>query len=137
MCTFSPRVKARMRLQAAISLLRLARVQEYREVITQNANFLSLALVAQDPLFQIRVQFVGTLLKLLVARQLPPRFNTIIFITAHDPDLEVPNMVRGLLFLWASYIMVSTYRSRATSCPCPRPFRHVCSIHIISPRPLT
>jgi sister-chromatid-cohesion protein PDS5 len=90
---YSPRVQARMRLQAGKSLLRLATVQEYQKIIVESANFMNVALVAQDPQFPVRQRFVGALLKLLVARQLPYRFNTIVFITAHDPDPTIPEMV--------------------------------------------
>jgi sister-chromatid-cohesion protein PDS5 len=101
-----------MRLQAGKSLLRLATVPEYQAAITQTANFVQLALVAQDPLFPVRQRFVGTLLKLLVARQLPARFNTIVFITAHDPDPEIPNMVSGAR-CGSGMLMQNGCRSRA------------------------
>jgi hypothetical protein len=82
-----------MRLQAGTSLLRLAGVKAYADVITQTATFVDLALVAQDEQHEVRKQFVKTLLMLLVARTLSPKFNVVVFIVAHDPEPEIPNMV--------------------------------------------
>jgi sister-chromatid-cohesion protein PDS5 len=43
----SPKAMARMRLQAAVSLLHLASRSEYAELITQSANFVVLAVTVQ------------------------------------------------------------------------------------------
>jgi sister-chromatid-cohesion protein PDS5 len=93
----SPRVTARMRLQAGVSLLRLACKKEYAEQVLQTENFVTLALVAQDEQHQIRQRFIAALLKLLAARQLRNWFHAMIFITAHDPEPEIPNMVKSYI----------------------------------------
>jgi hypothetical protein len=36
---------------------------------------------------------MSKLIPLLVARKLPHMFNTMVFLTIHDPETEIPNMV--------------------------------------------
>lgn len=107
-----------MRLQAGKSLLRLAVIPEYQDAIMGTTNFLQVALVAQDPLFPVRQRFVGTLLKLLVARQLPARFNTIAFFTAHDPDPEIPNMVAATISFQTIGTLTTTRAGQELSWGC-------------------
>ncbi|KAH7882429.1 armadillo-type protein [Phlebopus sp. FC_14] len=100
----SPQVKSRIRLQAAVSLLHLSTVESFRPVV--NNNFLWLAITVQassqpvlmqvdvkpcnqDPCYHVRINFLTKLVSLLTARKLPPRFNTIPFLTVHDPEADV------------------------------------------------
>jgi sister-chromatid-cohesion protein PDS5 len=76
-----------------VSLLRLATVPIYAGVITETASFLNLALTTQDELHPVRQRFMSKLIPLLVARKLPHMFNTMVFLTIHDPETEIPNMV--------------------------------------------
>ncbi|EIN08867.1 hypothetical protein PUNSTDRAFT_67344 [Punctularia strigosozonata HHB-11173 SS5] len=72
---------------AAISLLRLCTVQKFAEAMSR--HFVTLAVMVQDPCFQVRISFLTKLIILLSPRKLPPYFNTIPFLTVHDPDPEV------------------------------------------------
>ncbi|KAL4078145.1 armadillo-type protein [Scleroderma yunnanense] len=81
---------------AAISLLHLSTVETYATVV--NANFLSLAITVQvstnalpeeDPCYHVRMIFLTKLISLLTSRKLPPRFNTIPFLTVHDPEIDI------------------------------------------------
>ncbi|KIK94536.1 hypothetical protein PAXRUDRAFT_827895 [Paxillus rubicundulus Ve08.2h10] len=83
----SPQVKSRMRLQAAVSLLHLSTIEAFANVI--NTNFIWLAITVQDPCYHIRIIFLTKLVSLLTARKLPTRFNTIPFLTIHDPEAGV------------------------------------------------
>ncbi|KAF8434558.1 cohesin-associated protein Pds5 [Boletus edulis BED1] len=83
----SSQVKSRMRLQAAVSLLHLSTVEAFATVIS--SNFIWLAITVQDPCYHIRIIFLTKLVSLLTARKLPPRFNTIPFLTIHDPEADV------------------------------------------------
>ncbi|KAG8216411.1 hypothetical protein J3R82DRAFT_6516 [Butyriboletus roseoflavus] len=83
----SPPVKSRMRLQAAVSLLHLSTVEAFANVI--NNNFIWLAITVQDPCYHVRIIFLTKLVSLLTARKLPPRFNTIPFLTIHDPEADI------------------------------------------------
>ncbi|KAF9235796.1 armadillo-type protein [Melanogaster broomeanus] len=85
----SLQVKSRMRLQAAVSLLHLSTVEAFSNVI--NTNFLWLALTVQDPCYHVRIIFLTKLVSLLTVRKLAPRFNTIPFLTIHDPEASVRN----------------------------------------------
>ncbi|KAF8223437.1 cohesin-associated protein Pds5 [Tricholoma matsutake] len=82
-----PKVKSRMRLQAAVSLLHLSTVESYATAIAP--KFMKLAVVIQDSCYNVRMTFLTKLLSLLQLRQLPPRYNIIPFLTVHDPETDV------------------------------------------------
>jgi hypothetical protein len=63
-------------------------MEDGRAVALYNAN-----ITWQDELHPVRHRFMSKLLHFLVARRLPPLFNTIVFLTVHDPETEIPNMV--------------------------------------------
>ncbi|KAI0264684.1 armadillo-type protein [Gloeopeniophorella convolvens] len=82
-----PQVRARMRLQAAVSLLHLSTVSQYASAISQ--NFALLAITAQDPCYQVRMIFLQKYITLATRQLLPPHFNVIPFLTVHDPEPDV------------------------------------------------
>lgn len=82
-----------MRLQAAVSLLRMATVKEFAESIT--SSFATLALVAQDPCYQVRIAFMNKLVPLLTARRLPTSYNVVPFLSVHDPEKDVVDICRA------------------------------------------
>lgn len=88
-------VKARLRLQAALCVLKLALLPSCDRAI-QN-DFINLALVVQDPSFQVRSRFLHKLLMHLNAsgnkRRLSTRWNAIPFMAAIDPEDENRDMV--------------------------------------------
>ncbi|TDL19619.1 ARM repeat-containing protein [Rickenella mellea] len=88
-----PKVKSRVRLQAAWSLVQLATVEKFSEAIAP--NFVLLALTVQDSCFQVRIGFLTKLVGLLHTRKLHPRFNLIPFLTVHDPEAEVKEKARN------------------------------------------
>ncbi|KAH9039613.1 armadillo-type protein [Lactarius pseudohatsudake] len=85
-----PKVKARMRLQAAVSLLHLSTVPKFAAIVTN--NFISLAITIQDPCYQVRAEFLRKYISLATHQQLPPHFNVIPFLTVHDPEADIKNM---------------------------------------------
>ncbi|KAG2124196.1 armadillo-type protein [Suillus clintonianus] len=85
--TDDPKVKSRMRLQAAISLLHLSVVDKFVTAI--NTNFISLAITVQDPCYNVRMEFLMKIFPLLTARKLPAQYNLIPFLTVHDPEADV------------------------------------------------
>ncbi|EGO03586.1 hypothetical protein SERLA73DRAFT_46084 [Serpula lacrymans var. lacrymans S7.3] len=87
-----PSVRSRLRLQAAISLLRLATIDAYTTVIDE--NFILLAITVQDSCYNVRVTFLEKLVVLLTQRKLSPRYNLIPFLTTHDPEADVKTRVR-------------------------------------------
>ncbi|KAF8156995.1 armadillo-type protein [Crassisporium funariophilum] len=84
-----PKVKSRMRLQAAISLLHLSTVKIYSDAIAP--KFVRLACVVQDSCFNVRHGFLTKLITLLVPRKLSPRYNVIPFLTVLDPEADSKN----------------------------------------------
>ncbi|KAG7091856.1 hypothetical protein E1B28_008258 [Marasmius oreades] len=81
------KVLSRVRLQAAISLLHLSTVEVYLGALAP--KFLRLALVVQDPCFEVRQTFVTKVIGMLVSHKLHEKFNTLPFLTAHDPEDEI------------------------------------------------
>lgn len=47
----------------------------------------------KDPCYHVRITFLTKLVSLLTTRKLPPRFNTIPFLTIHDPEADVRDRV--------------------------------------------
>ena len=76
-----------MRLQAAVSVLRLATVKKFADIIA--GNFILLAITIQDPCYQVRMTFVNKLIGLLTSRRLPTAYNVIPFLSIHDPEADV------------------------------------------------
>ncbi|KAL6704840.1 Sister chromatid cohesion protein pds5 [Coniothyrium glycines] len=77
--------KSRQRLLAAKSLLKLSCMKRLDSLLTPE-GFVQLALVTHDLRPQVRKGFADKLMKYLGQGRLPPRFYTILFFLAHDPD---------------------------------------------------
>jgi sister-chromatid-cohesion protein PDS5 len=82
--------KTRQRLIAANSLLKLSCNKRLDAFLTP-ADFVQLALVTHDPYPQVRKGFSEKLMKYLGQGRLPPRFYTILFFLAHEPDRSIKN----------------------------------------------
>jgi sister-chromatid-cohesion protein PDS5 len=82
--------KTRQRLMAAKSLLKLSCSKRLDSFLT-SADFVQLALVTHDPCSQVRKGFTEKLMKYLGQGRLPPRFYTILFFLAHEPDRNIKN----------------------------------------------
>jgi len=80
--------KTRQRLAAANSLLKLSCNKRLDSFLTP-ADFVQLALVTHDPCSQVRKGFTEKLMKYLGQGRLPPRFYTILFFLAHEPDKAI------------------------------------------------
>lgn len=82
-----PGLAGRLRLQTAISLLKLGQASALERYVMH--YFSPLAWSLQDPAFQVRGVLVHKLIQYCHTRRLPSyKFNTLLFITAHDPDPE-------------------------------------------------
>ncbi|KDQ60158.1 hypothetical protein JAAARDRAFT_711869 [Jaapia argillacea MUCL 33604] len=93
------KVRSRMRLYAANSLLHLSSVTVYQPAILP--DFVTLVLTIQDPCFDVRFNFLKKLSSLLMARKLPPRFNVTPFLTVFDPDVAVISLAKSYVS-WAT-----------------------------------
>lgn len=77
--------KSRLQLVAAQSILKVCTQKDCDDALGP-AEFNRLAFVAQAETSQVRHIFVGKLQKHLVQGKLRPRFYTIMFLTAFEPD---------------------------------------------------
>lgn len=82
--------KTRQRLLAATSLLKLSTNKRLDSFLTPS-DFAQLALVTHDPHPQVRKGFADKLMKYLGQGRLPPRFYTILFFLAHEPEKTIKN----------------------------------------------
>jgi sister-chromatid-cohesion protein PDS5 len=83
----SAQVKARLRLYAATSLLKLSTIPMYSRLIVP--KFPQLALMIQDTSFQVRYRFLTKLLGYLAQRKVDTRYSMVLFMTALDPEEEI------------------------------------------------
>ncbi|KAI0180021.1 armadillo-type protein [Hypoxylon sp. FL1284] len=84
--------KARLRLLAGQLFLKLCTSKHFEEMFS-HADFNQIALLTQDPSAMVRRLFVEKLQKYLVQNKLRPRFYTIIFLTAFEPDTHFKNQI--------------------------------------------
>lgn len=80
--------KSRLRLQAALSLLKLSTNRAFDAFLTP-AHFVQLALVAQDEVHPVREAFMRKLKKYLGQDRLASRFYTITFLLAFEPSTRL------------------------------------------------
>lgn len=80
--------KSRQRLLAANALLKLS-TNKRLDALLRPVDFVQLALVTHDPCPQVRRLFAEKLMKYLGQNRLPPRFYTILFFYAHEPERGV------------------------------------------------
>ena len=79
--------KSRLRLVAAVQLLKLSCNRKFDPFLTQN-DFNQLSQIAQDPLPEVRAGFVKALKKYLGAGALLNRFYSLVFLYAFEPKKE-------------------------------------------------
>lgn len=86
--------RARLRLEAATMVLKLAVLPVYDQLIDVD-DFNQVALFAQDLEYNVRKRFLNHLSKSLAARKLPARWHTILFLAAHDPEDVIRHETRS------------------------------------------
>ncbi|CZT03551.1 related to SPO76 protein [Rhynchosporium agropyri] len=84
--------RSRLRLLAAQQMLKLCKIKTFDELLSP-AEFNQLALIAQDSLANVRSGFVEKLQKYIVKGKYPPRFTTIMFLTAFEPSTSFKNSI--------------------------------------------
>ncbi|KAG9678230.1 hypothetical protein KCU76_g15626, partial [Aureobasidium melanogenum] len=83
--------RARLRLNAAILLLKLCSAHKRFDALMEPKNFNRLIVIAQDPLPEIRSAFVDAIKKYLGQGRLPQRFYTLVFVYAFEPNAVIKN----------------------------------------------
>ncbi|GJN93116.1 hypothetical protein Rhopal_006161-T1 [Rhodotorula paludigena] len=98
--TSTPPVASRIRLGAALSLLKLLASNDPTYLKTILGKLDLLARMAQDTTFEVREGFLRKLVPLLrhtrIHPQAIPRFNMILFLVAHEPEVELKELVLSL-----------------------------------------
>lgn len=84
--------KSRLRLLAGQLFLKLCTIKHVEELFS-HSDFNSLAFLAQDVTAMVRRRFVEKLQKYLVQNKLRPRFYTIIFLTAFEPEADLKHQI--------------------------------------------
>ncbi|KAI1637170.1 armadillo-type protein [Biscogniauxia mediterranea] len=79
--------KTRLRLLAGQLFLKLCTSKHFEELFS-HVDFNQLAILAQDSCQMVRQRFIEKLQKYLVQNKLRPRFYTIVFLTAFEPNAD-------------------------------------------------
>lgn len=87
--------RARLRLKAALLLLKLARHKKCGKMLLRHHN--TLALVVQDESFNVRALFLHKLMSYCSRLLLPRRFFVVPFLAVFDPEAENRDMVRNFV----------------------------------------
>lgn len=80
--------KARLRLQATLLHTKLCYKRTFEQLL-QPKDFNRLAIVAQDPIPQVRSHFARNLMKQLGRDHLPSRFYAVLFLLAFEPSTKL------------------------------------------------
>ena len=83
-----PAHKSKLRLTAACLCLKLC-TKKHTDALFTSTAFNALALVAQDPVLNVRSSFMQRLKKYLGQQKLPQRFYTIPFLLAFEPSASL------------------------------------------------
>ncbi|KAI1090875.1 armadillo-type protein [Rostrohypoxylon terebratum] len=84
--------KARLRLLAGQLFLKLCTLKHFEEIFS-HSDYNQLAFLTQDPSAMVRRLFIEKLQKYLVQNKLRPRFYTMIFLTAFEPDTSFKSQI--------------------------------------------
>ncbi|KAJ2395860.1 Sister chromatid cohesion protein pds5 [Coemansia sp. RSA 2603] len=103
----APGTKQHLQLTAASCMLKVSSVKQFRDLLSA-ADIESLALVVQNPCFEVRSAFLlDKLLPMLVGWRLHVRFIPVVFLVAHDPEASLRDNVRHVVQLRLSQIRPS------------------------------
>ncbi|KDN48299.1 hypothetical protein RSAG8_02891, partial [Rhizoctonia solani AG-8 WAC10335] len=89
----NPSVEYELRLQAAVSLLKMSSSETYANIVLK--NLIMLAITLQDTSFRVRSELLNKFTLLCINRKLGPNFYVLAFITAHDPEREIRERARN------------------------------------------
>lgn len=82
-----PGLAGRLRLESALSLLKLGTQEAYHKLFME--YFEHFAWTLQDPAFQVRSGLVHKFIRYASQGRINnSKMNTALFLTAHDPDVE-------------------------------------------------
>ncbi|CAO3563672.1 unnamed protein product [Mortierella alpina] len=90
-------LKSHLRLNAARLVIKLTRGNPTFEKMVSVADYRRLALVMQDTIFGVRQGFATRVMKYIRSKELHIRYLAVLFLGAHEPELEWRQKVRGFL----------------------------------------
>ncbi|KAI8807417.1 armadillo-type protein [Cladochytrium replicatum] len=128
-----PAFASHLRLVAAKSLLRLIGSTPPGESNTKGPlldphQSLKLALTIQDPIFEVRNQFVEKLLKYLLRRKMSMNFLSMLALAAHDPETTFKAKVKSFLTKQGEIQRAGSQENAAVESLLPRVI-HLLSLH--------
>ncbi|KAF9429774.1 hypothetical protein BGZ94_009542 [Podila epigama] len=90
-------LKSYLRLNAARFVLKLCKTRPVYERMVSVFEHSRLALVIQDTVFRVRLSLGKRLIKYIRANELHVRYVAILFLVAHEPEVEWKKIVRTFL----------------------------------------
>ena len=81
--------RAHLRLTAAVLLLKLCGAHKRLDAMLTPSDFNVLTIVVQDALPEVRASFITRVKKHLGQGRLPPRFYTLVFLLAYEPNASI------------------------------------------------
>ncbi|KAF9571866.1 hypothetical protein EC968_010594 [Mortierella alpina] len=90
-------LKSHLRLNAARLAIKLTRGNPTFEKMVSVTDYRRLALVMQDTIFGVRQGFATRVMKYIRSKELHIRYLAVLFLGAHEPELEWRQKVRGFL----------------------------------------
>ncbi|BFZ54407.1 Sister chromatid cohesion protein pds5 [Savitreella phatthalungensis] len=100
--------RSHLRLECAKQTLKLVQAPALDSLVS-SLEFITLAVMAQDPVAEVRRRFLARLYKTLRITSTPLRYNCILFLAAHEPNADLQNQVRRWILSLAAE-KSSTYR---------------------------
>lgn len=85
-----------LRLVAAESIVKLTECSKYIDELTV-PKFEKLSILLQDSCYYVRQEFAETLMKGLQTGNIHPRYYTLLFMCAHEPELSLLKQVKAFL----------------------------------------
>jgi sister-chromatid-cohesion protein PDS5 len=93
---FSCIIQTHLRFEASLSLLKLVEHKKHRRLIDMR-DFERMALVIQDTMFQVRSGLMTEIVDRLQKGLVPNYYIVVLFLTAHEPEVELKNCARTFL----------------------------------------
>ncbi|OAD78951.1 hypothetical protein PHYBLDRAFT_76970 [Phycomyces blakesleeanus NRRL 1555(-)] len=115
-----------LRLAAAQSIIKLTHLKLYEEYLTV-PKFEKLGLTLQDSCYYVRSELAETLMKGLQIGEIRPRYYTLLFLCAHEPEPELLKQVK--------YFIRKRASKSESGQPSPLEMSFVRLIHLLAHHP--
>ncbi|KAI9234165.1 MAG: armadillo-type protein [Podila humilis] len=90
-------LKSHLRLSAARFVVKLCNMRPVYERMVSVFDFCRLALIIQDPVFRVRHGLAKRIMKYIRKKELHARHLAVLFLAAHEPELEWKKIIRDFL----------------------------------------